>query len=149
MKMEIELTDEQAKKVEVLKENGMDIGDAVDALFEMKDMIKDQSTTAVDYRLNKVTQEKAELEKRMEALDEEISFFNKLKDTSLDVDQKFKIVEKEYGAGAKTYDGPNPYSNSRFFFFITIFLHFFNQYCEYCSIFNCCINNSCQCNIYI
>lgn len=104
MKMEIELTDEQAKKVEILKENGMDIGDAVDALFEMKDMIKDQSTTAVDYRLNKVTQEKAELEKRMEALDEEISFFNKLKDNSLDVDQKFKIVEKEYGAGAKTYD---------------------------------------------
>jgi hypothetical protein len=104
MKMEIELTDEQAKKVEILKENGMDIGDAVDALFEMKDMIKDQSTTAVDYRLNKVTQEKAELEKRMEALDEEISFFNKLKDTSLDVDQKFKIVEKEYGASAKTYD---------------------------------------------
>ena len=104
MKMEIELTDEQAKKVEILKENGMDIGDAVDALFEMKDMIKDQSTTAVDYRLNKVTQEKAELEKRMEALDEEISFFNKLKDTSLDVDQKFKIVEKEYGAGTKTYD---------------------------------------------
>ena len=104
MKMEIELTDEQAKKVEILKENGMDIGDAVDALFEMKDMIKSQSTTAVDYRLNKVTQEKAELEKRMEALDEEISFFNKLKDTSLDVDQKFRIVEKKYVAGAKTYD---------------------------------------------
>ena len=32
MKMEIELTDEQAKKVEVLKENGMDIGDAVEAV---------------------------------------------------------------------------------------------------------------------
>ena len=48
MKMEIELTDEQAKKVEILKENGMDIGDAVDALFEMKDMIKSQSTTAAN-----------------------------------------------------------------------------------------------------
>lgn len=104
MKMEIELTDEQAKKVEILKENGMDVGDAVDALFEMKDMIKDQGTSAVTYRLNKVTQEKAELEKRMEALDEEISFFNKLKDTSLDVDQKLKIVEKEYGTTSKTYD---------------------------------------------
>lgn len=32
--MEIELTDEQAKKVEILKENGMDVGEAIDALFE-------------------------------------------------------------------------------------------------------------------
>ena len=34
MKMEIELTDEQAEKVEILKENGIEVGEAIEILFD-------------------------------------------------------------------------------------------------------------------
>lgn len=97
MKMEIELTDEQAKKVEFLKESGIGIGDAIDMLFEMNNAI-------VDNKIDAATQQKAELEKKLAEVDEEISLFNKLKDNSLDSTQKQKIVEKEYGSIDKTFD---------------------------------------------
>lgn len=35
-KMEIELTSAQAEKVEILKENGITIGDAIDMLLKLK-----------------------------------------------------------------------------------------------------------------
>ncbi len=104
MKMEIELTDEQAKKVEILKENGMDVGEAIDALFEMKEMVKFSSESIVNDRIRRANEEKAELEAKMNKLDEELSFFEKLTDSSLNSTQKQKIVENEYGKINKTYD---------------------------------------------
>lgn len=97
MKMEIELTDEQAKKIDVLKENGIEVGEAIDMLFEM-------NNTFIDNKIIKAQEEKAELEEKLSQIDEELSLFNKLKDTSLDSSQKQKIVEKEYGTIDKTYD---------------------------------------------
>ena len=97
MKMEIELTDEQAKKVESLKKNDIGVGDAIDMLFEMNNVI-------VDNRIDAATQQKAELEKKLAEVDEEISLFTKLKDSSLDSTQKQKIVEKEYISIDETYD---------------------------------------------
>lgn len=102
--MEIELTDEQAKKVEILKENGMDVGEAIDALFEMKEMVKFSSESIVNDRIRRANEEKAELEAKMNKLDEELSFFEKLTDSSLNSTQKQKIVENEYGKINKTYD---------------------------------------------
>ena len=104
MKMEIELTDEQAKKVEILKENGMDVGEAIDALFEMKEMVKYSSESIVNERIRRASEEKAELEAKMNKIDEELSFFEKLTDSSLDSTQKQKMVENEYGKINKTYD---------------------------------------------
>lgn len=97
MKMEIELTDEQAKKIDILKENGIEVGEAIDMLFEM-------NNTFIDNKIIKAQEEKAELEEKLSQIDEELSLFNKLKDTSLDSSQKQKIVEKEYGTIDKTYD---------------------------------------------
>jgi len=97
MKMEIELTDDQANKVETLKENGIDVGEAIDMLFEM-------NNTFIEDRLIRAQEEKAELENKISKIDDEISLFNKLKDNSLDTTQKQKIVEKEYGTIDKTYD---------------------------------------------
>ncbi len=97
MKMEIELTDEQAKKIDVLKENGIEVGEAIDMLFEM-------NNTFIDNKIIKAQEEKAELEEKLSQIDDELSLFNKLKDTSLDSSQKQKIVEKEYGTIDKTYD---------------------------------------------
>lgn len=104
MKMEIELTDEQAKKVEILKENGMDVGEAIDALFEMKEMVKYSSESIVNERIRRASEEKAELEAKMNKIDEELSFFEKLTDSSLDSTQKQKMVENEFGKINKTYD---------------------------------------------
>ena len=104
MKIEIELTDEQAKKVEILKENGMDVGGAIDALFEMKEMVIYSSESIVNVRIRRATEEKAELEAKMNKIDEELSFFEKLTDSSLDSTQKQKMVENEYGKINKTYD---------------------------------------------
>ncbi len=95
--MEIELTDEQAKKIDVLKENGIEVGEAIDMLFEM-------NNTFIDNKIIKAQEEKAELEEKLSQIDDELSLFNKLKDTSLDSSQKQKIVEKEYGTIDKTYD---------------------------------------------
>jgi len=104
MKMEIELTDDQAKKVDILKENGMEIGEAIDLLFEMRDTINKHTDQFIDNRINQVTQEKKELEEKMNELDDELSLFNKLKDKSLDVVEKSKLVENQYAETNPTYD---------------------------------------------
>ncbi len=96
MKMEIELTDEQAKKVETLQKNGVSVGDAIDMLFEMNNDL-------LDDKIDSATQRKAELEAELAVIDEEISTFSKIKDSSLDSSQKQKFVEKHYGADDKTY----------------------------------------------
>ena len=95
MRMEIEFTDEQAKKVDILKENGIGVGDAIDMLFDLKHSF-------ADTKLNQAHDRKAELEEELAKIDEEM--FTKMKDGSLDPTQKLKIIEKEYGTIEKTYD---------------------------------------------
>ena len=97
MKMEIELTEAQAEKIEILKENNVGVGEAIDMLFEM-------NNDFVDKKITNATQQKAELEEKLAKVDEELSLFNKLKDGALVSSQKQKIVEKEYATFDKTYD---------------------------------------------
>lgn len=104
MKMEIELTDAQYERVKILEEQGMGVGDGIDALFELKESLALQTDAIIDKRLNEVTAEKELLEKRMNKLNKEINFFSKMKDSSLDATQRQRIVEKEYGKINKTYD---------------------------------------------
>ena len=104
MKMEIELSDTQAEKVEILKSNGIEVGQAIDMLFDMKDSIRDQQNIFVDHKITEAQKEKEELQKKISEIDDEISLFNKLKDVSVDSTQKQKIVEKEYGKIDKTYE---------------------------------------------
>ncbi len=104
MKIEIELTDKQAEKVEILKENGIEVGEAIDILFEMKEAIIDSSNQIIDSRIDQANQEKDNLQKRLSEIDEEISFFEKLKDNSINPINKQKIIGKEYGDMSKTYD---------------------------------------------
>jgi hypothetical protein len=104
MKMEIELTDAQAEKVEILKENGVSVGEAIDRLFEMKYEISETSDKYIDERIEQANKQKAELEEKMAAVDEELSVFNKIKETPMNPDQKIKIIADEYGTKDKTYD---------------------------------------------
>ncbi len=102
--MEIELTESQAEKVEILKENGIEVGEAIDMFFEMKDAVSQSSQDILDLRIQRANEEKAELEEKLAKVEDDISFFNKLNDTALDPSQKQKLIEKEYGFSPKTYD---------------------------------------------
>lgn len=103
--MEIELTDEQAQKVEILKENGIEVGEAIEMFFDMRDVVSESGVLIVEKKIEEANKEKAELEQKIEKVDNDISYLNKIKDNSLDITQKKKIVEKEYGIkNQKTYD---------------------------------------------
>ena len=77
----IELTEEQLEKVETLEANGINVGEAIDMLFKIKE---DVEVNAPKY-------------------ENEIDVISKLKDTTLDVEQKREILEKDY-SDLKTYD---------------------------------------------
>jgi len=104
MKMEIDVTDGQAEKIQTLRDNDISVGEAIDILFEMKESIEAESDMLLESRIKEASEKKAELEKEIEDLDKQMSVLDKLKDASLDVGQKQKIVEKEYGQLDKTFD---------------------------------------------
>ena len=58
-KMEIELTEEQAKKVEILKSNGISVGEAIDMLFEVKEKAITMRKEFLDARISNAQKEKA------------------------------------------------------------------------------------------
>lgn len=82
-KMEIELTPDQEKKVEILKEHGVTVGDAIDTLFELKEKTLPEIESLAD---------------------EQIGLFDKIKENSLDVGDKADILEETYGDADKTYE---------------------------------------------
>lgn len=104
MKMEIDLTESQAEKVQLLKENGIEVGEAIEMFFDMKDAVSESTNQILDLRIQKANEEKAELEEKLAKVENDISLFDKIKDSTIDSTQKQKIVEKEYGLISKTYD---------------------------------------------
>lgn len=104
MKMEFDLNEEQMEKVKILEENNISIGEAIDLLFEMKEDIAVQTNMILDSRIAQATEEKKELEAKLERIDKDLSVFEKLKDNTLDIEEKQKLVEKQYAAQAPTYD---------------------------------------------
>ena len=102
--MEIELTDAQAEKVQILKENGIGVGEAIEMFFDMKDVVSESTNKLLDLRIQRANEEKAELEAKIAKIDEDLSFFDKITDSSIDSTQKQKIIEKEYGIISHTYD---------------------------------------------
>ncbi|AMK15218.1 hypothetical protein [Methanobrevibacter olleyae] len=104
VKKTIELSSEQLKKVEILESNGVDVGEAIDILFKIKEDLLVQSDDYFDERINVANNKKSELEEKLHKINQEIRIFNKLKDSSLDFAQKQEILEKEYANIDKTYD---------------------------------------------
>ncbi|MDO5831272.1 MAG: hypothetical protein Q4Q14_00410 [Methanobrevibacter sp.] len=82
-KMEIELTQEQEEKVKILMENGVTIGEAIDTLFELKEKTLPEIESIAD---------------------EQLGLFDKIKETSLDVDAKAEALDENYGEADKTYE---------------------------------------------
>ena len=103
MKMEIDLTESQAEKVQLLKENGIEVGEAIEMFFDMRDVVSESTNQILDLRIQKANEEKAELEEKLAKIENDLSLFDKIKDGTIDSAQKQKIVEKEY-TETKTYD---------------------------------------------
>ena len=103
-KMEIELTEEQARKVEILQSNGISVGEAIDMLFEVKEKAISIRKEILDARISNAQKEKEELENKIANLDKSISLLNKLNDDDLDLEEKHRIVENEHGTGDESYE---------------------------------------------
>ena len=73
MKMEIELTDAQAEKVQILKENGIGVGEAIEMFFDMKDVVSESTNKLLDLRIQRANEEKAELEAKLAEREKYIS----------------------------------------------------------------------------
>ena len=100
-KMEIELTEEQLKR---LQNNDIDVGSAIDMLFEIKEKSSLKEAEYLNSKLDQANKEREELQNKLEKVNREISLYSQLKDTSLDVDQKLKILEKDYGEVDESYE---------------------------------------------
>ena len=99
-----ELTDEQFEKYELMKENGMEIGDAIDLIFNLRDELKLYNDELLEERLAQLNNKKQSLEEEMAKVDQELGVIDKLKDTALDFEAKNEILEKEYAAIDETYE---------------------------------------------
>ena len=99
-----ELTDEQFEKYEIMKNNDMSVGDAIDLIFKLRDDLHVQNDVLLEERVAELTARKESLADEMAKLDDELSVLDKLKDSALDVDQKAEILEKEYAPVDGAYD---------------------------------------------
>ena len=103
MKMEIELNDGQAEKVEILKQKGVSVGEAIDMLFEMKEDISYQSDLLIESKISQATKKKAELQSQIKDVDAEIEMYNNLMNSDEDYVKKQKVLQKEL-LDTETYD---------------------------------------------
>ena len=100
----IELTEEQLQKVEQLEAHGISVGKAIDMLYDVQDNLKEYTNDYLDNKIADANAEKASLEAQLKKLNNELAVFNKLKDTSLDYNQKQEILEKEYSPLDESYE---------------------------------------------
>ena len=80
-KMEFDLTEEQIEKVKKLEKNGINVGEAIDLLFE----IKNEAIT------------------QMDNVEENIEIISQIA-SSRDADEKIDMMEKAYGNSEKTHE---------------------------------------------
>ena len=99
-----QLNDEQFKKYEVMKENGMEIGDAIDLIFNLRDEFELNNDELLEERLAILNEKKQALEDEMAKVDQELGVIGKLKDTALDFEAKNEVLEKEYAAIDESYE---------------------------------------------
>ena len=99
-----QLNDEQFKKYEIMKENGMEIGDAIDLIFNLRDEFELNNDELLEERLAILNEKKQALEDEMAKVDQELGVIDMLKDTALDFEAKNEILEKEYAAIDETYE---------------------------------------------
>ena len=110
-----ELNDEQFEKYQIMQENGLSVGEAIDLIFYLRDQYGVHNDQLLEERLEQLIQKKSKLEDEMEKSDNdftseltkiaaEMDVIEKLKDTAYDFEAKEEILEKEYAAIDDTYE---------------------------------------------
>lgn len=109
-----ELNDEQFKKYQIMQENNLSIGELIDLVFYLRDQYGVRNHQLLEDRLAELTEKRKVLEEKMDSDEDitdelervirEIDVVEKLTDTTLDVDSKMKILEKEYAPIDETYE---------------------------------------------
>ncbi len=110
-----ELNDEQFKRYQIMQENGLSIGEAIDLIFYLRDHYGVRNDQLLEDRLEHLIIKKAKLEEEMKNTDNdltaelqkvtaEMDVIDKLKDTAYDFEAKEKILEKEYAPIDDTYE---------------------------------------------
>ncbi|MDO5842859.1 MAG: hypothetical protein Q4Q24_06315 [Methanobrevibacter ruminantium] len=110
-----ELNDEQFERYQIMQENELSIGEAIDLIFYLRDHYGVRNDQLLEERLEQLILRKSELESEMENSDKDLSsdlskiaaemdILEKLKDTTYDFEAKEEILEKEYAAIDETYE---------------------------------------------
>lgn len=111
----VELNDEQFKRYQIMQENGLSIGEAIDLIFYLRDHYGVRNDQLLEERLEQLIIKKAKLEEEMKNTDNdltaelqkvtaEMDVLDKLKDTAYDFEAKEKILEKEYSPLDDSYE---------------------------------------------
>ncbi len=111
----VELNDEQLERYQIMQENGLSIGEAIDLIFYLRDHYGVRNDQLLEDRLEHLIIKKAKLEEEMKNTDNdltaelqkvtaEMDVIDKLKDTAYDFEAKEKILEKEYAPIDDTYE---------------------------------------------
>ncbi len=110
-----ELNDEQFERYQIMQENGLSVGEAIDLIFYLRDHYGVRNDQLLEERLEQLIQKKSELEDEMEKsnndftseltkITAEMDVLEKLKDTAYDFEAKEEILEKEYAPIDETYE---------------------------------------------
>lgn len=110
-----ELNDEQFERYQIMQENELSIGEAIDLIFYLRDHYGVRNDQLIEERLEQLILRKSELESEMENSDKDLSsdlyeiaaemdVLEKLKDTTYDFEAKEEILKKEYAAIDETYE---------------------------------------------
>ena len=110
-----ELNDEQFERYQIMQENGLSIGEAIDLIFYLRDQYGVRNDQLLEDRLEQLIIKKSELEDEMknsgndltaelQKVTAEMEVLDKLKDTAYDFEAKEKILEKEYAPLDDTYE---------------------------------------------
>ncbi|MBQ3473175.1 MAG: hypothetical protein IJH35_03785 [Methanobrevibacter sp.] len=109
-----ELNDEQFKKYQIMEENNMSVGELIDLVFYLRDQYGVRNNQLLEDRLAELAEKRKALEEKadsdgsvteeLEKVILEMDVVEKLTDTTLDVDSKIKILEKEYAPIDETYE---------------------------------------------
>ena len=114
-----QLTDKQYELYKIMQENNLEVGEAIELIFTLREQLQLRNNELLEDRVAELTAKKESLKEEVEQVDEaekssitdeilkieqELGVLDKLKDTTLDIDSKTDILEKEYATIDETYE---------------------------------------------
>ena len=99
-----ELNEEQYKKYQIMQENNLSVGEAIDLIFNLREEFELQANVYLEDRVAELNSKKEDLSKEMSSIDDELNVLTKVADSSMGFKQKRDLLEKEYADVDDTYE---------------------------------------------